>query len=236
MKIMYDDDSTIAQFKIYEYLGDVFDSAIQKNGDGEAIFSHTGISSLIPQYQKMITPFSYNGQWENQNVQYNPRTVFVEIFPNLDEKHSFLFIKAIVEFANFYRLNKDQLSNHLTVLGYSLSEFADSKSGYTIYQTSRGAVGRAADVVLLERKIKSDYPQLYYLYNEALSTFGNAEYKSCIDNCRTLYEKITSALTGDGTDKAALSLSGEYIIDAAGTKLTSKDLDMRSISLRTYST
>ena len=72
MSIIYDDDSTIAQFKIYEYLGRVFDNAIQSNGEGERIFSHAGISSLIPKYQSRMTPFTYNGPYENQNVRYNP--------------------------------------------------------------------------------------------------------------------------------------------------------------------
>ena len=223
MNIIYDDDNTIAQFKIYEYLGTVFDSAIQNNGDGEAIFSHTGISSLIPQYQKKITPFSYNGQWQNNNVQYNPRMVFLEVFPELDEKHKFLFIKAIVEYANFYRIDEEKLSNHLAVLGYSLDTSIDYRSKHTIYQTTKGAAGRSTDVVLLEKKIKTDFPSLYYIYDEALSTFGNGEYKSCIDNCRTLYERITQSLTGNGSDKAALSLSQESITDDTGASITSKD-------------
>ena len=68
MNIVYDDDSSIAEFKIYEYLGTVLDTAIHNNGDGEAILSCAGISSLIPQYQKMLTPYSYNGQLLAQEV------------------------------------------------------------------------------------------------------------------------------------------------------------------------
>lgn len=221
--IKYDDDSKIAQFKIYEYFGTVFNSAIYNNGDGEAIFKRTGISTLILKYQKMITPYSFNGQWKNNNVQYNPGKVFVEVFPALDDKHRFLFIKDIVEHANFDQICEDVLSNHLAALGYSLVASDDSKSQYTIGQTAKGAAERSKDIVLLERKIKHDYPSLYYIYDEALSTFGNAEYKSCIDNCRTLYERITQDLTGDGSDRAALSLSKESIVDDTGTRLTSKE-------------
>jgi len=223
MNIVYDDDSSIAEFKIYEYLGTVLDAAIYNNGDGEAILSCAGISSLIPQYQKMLTPYSYNGQWQNNNVQYNPGKFFIEVFPVLDEKHRFLLIKAIVERANFYGLDEDKLSNHLAVLGYSLDASNDSRSKYTIFQTRKGAAERSKDVVLLEKKIQSDFPSLYYIYDEALSTFGNAEYKSCIDNCRTLYEKITQALTGDGSDKAALTLSQELVTDDTGARITSKE-------------
>ena len=223
MNIVYDDDNSIAEFKIYEYLGTVLKTAIYNNGDGEAILYCAGISSLIPQYQKMLTPYSYNGQWQNNNVQYNPGKFFVEVFPVLDEKHRFLFIKAIVERANSNNLDKDKLSNHLAVLGYSLDASNDSRSKYTIIQTRKGAAERSKDVVLLEKKIQSDFPSLYYIYDEALSTFGNAEYKSCIDNCRTLYEKITQALTGAGSDKAALTLSQELVTDDTGARITSKE-------------
>lgn len=223
MKIIYDDDNTISEFKVYEFLGNLFDNAIQKNGEGEIIFAHAGISSLIPEYERMINPFSYNGQWENRNVQYNPVKVFMDIFPELDDKHKYLFIRAIVEYANFYQIDENRLSNHLSVLGYSLNHSSEARSKHTIIQTSVGAGKRSEDVVLLEKRIRDDFPGLYYIYNEALSTFGNGEYKSCIDNCRTLYEKITNALTGDGTDKAALFLSKETITDVNGVPITSKD-------------
>ena len=223
MNIIYDDDNTIAQFKTFEYLSTVLDSAIQNNGEGEVIFSRAGISSLIVQYQKMITPYSYNGQWQNANVQYNPKKVFIEVFPKLDEKHRFLFVRAIVEYANFLNFDKEILANHLALLGYSIKDSDESRSKYTIFQTSKGVVERTADLDLLEKKLRNDYPNIYYLYNEALSTFGNGEYKSCIDNCRTLYEKITQALTGATTDKAALIIANETVIDENGNVITSKD-------------
>lgn len=223
MKIIYDNDNTISEFKTYGFLGTIFDYAIQKNGEGEIIFAHAGITSLISQYQNMITPYSYNGQWENRNVQYNPIKVFVEIFPELDDKHKYLFIRAIVEYANFYNIDEKRLSNHLSALGYSLVYSSEARSEHTVFQTSKGAENRSEDIVLLEKRIRDDYPDLYYIYNEALSTFGNGEYRSCIDNCRTLYEKITKELTGDGTDKAALTLSKETLIDSSGINLMSKD-------------
>jgi len=223
MNIIYDDDNAISEFKTYEFLGTIFDCAIQKNGEGERIFAHAGISSLVSKYEENINPFSYNGQWENRNVQYNPIKVFVEIFPELDDKHKFLFIRAIIEYANFYSIDENRLSNHLSVLGYSLEYSNEARSKHTVFQTSIGAENRSEDIVLLEKRIRDDYPDIYYIYNEALSTFGNGEYRSCIDNCRTLYEKITKELTGDGTDKAALKLSKETLIDSSGTNLTTKD-------------
>lgn len=223
MNIVYDDDNTISEFRLYIYLSTVFESAIQHNGEGEMLFGLAGISSLIHQYEKQLTPYIYNGKYENYNAQFNPTKVFVEVFPQLDEKHRLLLIKTAVEYANFYRIDEEKLSNYLSILGYSLADSNDCRSNHTVFQTSKGAADRSKDVVLLERKIRSDYPDLFYIYDEALSTFGNGEYKSCIDNCRTLYEKITQELTKDSTDKAALTLSGETIVDDNGAKITSKE-------------
>ena len=223
MNIIYDDDSTIVQFKTYEFFAKLFDNAIQKNGDGEIIFAQSGFSSLIGQYEPMITPYRYNGKWENPNAQYNAIKVFLEIFPELDEKHRFLFLKNIIERTNFHRENMTKIENHLALFGLSLIDSDDSQSNYTIAQTTKGMIERGNDVILLEQKLKNDYPSMYPFYDEALSTFGNGEYKSCIDNCRTLYEKITQALTGESTDKSALTLSKEIVTDDSGVQIISKD-------------
>ena len=231
MTITYDNVNTVAKFKIYEYLGTIFNLAINENGDGESIFRLTGISSLINNYTEEITPYIFNGTWKNPHPQYSPKKVFLEIITELDDKHKFLFIKNIIEHANFHKYdefddyNEDmrKLSDHLAILGYSLIKSNESYSEYTIKQTSTGLIERAKDISLLEQTIKNNYSSLYKIYDEALSTFGNGEYKSCIDNCRTLYEKITQALTSNGTDKAALILSKETILDDTGTEITSKD-------------
>lgn len=77
---------------------------------------------------------------------------------------------------------------------------------------------------MLERKIKDEHPNLYRFYDEALSTFGNGEYKSCIDNCRSLFENITKELSSESsTDKAILSMANETAIDINGNSTTSKD-------------
>ena len=79
MLIKYDDDSEIAMFHIYEFLSNAFDSAIRKNGDGETLLRKSGISSLCDLYDKELTPFSYNGKWQSDNMQYNPQNVVFEL-------------------------------------------------------------------------------------------------------------------------------------------------------------
>ena len=61
MRIVYDDDNTVSEFKTYEYLGTIFDYAIQKNGEGEIIFARAGISSLVSQYRVVLCFKPNNG-------------------------------------------------------------------------------------------------------------------------------------------------------------------------------
>lgn len=222
-KIVYDDDSEIVEIRTYEFLGKLFVSAIKKNGDGSMILKKSGLSSLCGQYECYIDPYSYNGQWENKNVQFDAVNVFIEIFTKIDDKHKFLFIKNIIEKDVVDYNNKEIVDNHLSILGYSLIDDIDNFPEYSIIQTRRGLIERGSDIVLLEETISSDFPELKRFYNEALSTFGNGEYKSCIDNCRSLYEKIVQSITGLNTDRSILSITKEQVLDLEGNQIVSKD-------------
>ena len=217
--IIYDDDNEIALCKMYEFFAQLLEYAIHNNGDGEILLRKSGLSSLCSEYE--LTPYSYNGQWQNANVQYNPKKVFFEIYPELDDKHKFIFIKNIIESVNTYKFNSTKAENFLSLLGYSLENSSETYSKWTIMQSTKGVIERGEDITLLERKLKDDFPDVFRVYDEALSTFGNGEYKSCIDNCRTIFEKITEALKGKSDDQAILSIAKEQLIDGNNT-LTSK--------------
>lgn len=222
MNIYYDDDNEIALCHIYQFFSTVFDSALRKNSDGEIILKKSGLSSLCDTYKNKLEPFSYNRQWENPNVQYDPQKVFFELYPELDDKHKFLFLKNIIENANFYKIDKKETENYLSVLGYTLIDDSNTESNYTLKQTIKGLFERGADVTLLESKLKYEFSDFYRFYDEALSTFGNGEYKSCIDSCRSLFEKITENIGEAKTDRAVLNITREEVKDGT-TVLTSKD-------------
>ena len=208
--------------KTYEVFAQLFDSAIQQNGEGEILLKKSGLSSLCEEYGSMLTPYTYNGQWQNPNVQYNPQMVFFELYPDLDEKHQFMLLKNIVENANFRKFGTKRVENYLSLLGYSLVYDSDYRSDYTLKQATRGIAERSNDITLLEEQLQNDYPEVFHAYDEALSTFGNCEYKSCIDNCRTVFEKITEALSGSNNDRAILALTKECVKDENNNDLTNK--------------
>lgn len=211
--IIYDDDNEVALCKTYEFFAQLFDSAIRHNGTSEILLRKSGLSSLCEEYERELTPYSYNGQWRNENVQYNPQSVFFEVFPELDDKHKFIFMKNIIEDANLYMFSTEQVENYLSLLGYSLESDSETCSKYTIVQSTRGVIERGDDITLLEKRLQDEFPEVFRAYDEALSTFGNGEYKSCIDNCRTVFEKITEAVVGMNNDQAILSITHERVVD-----------------------
>ena len=63
---------------------------------------------------------------------------------------------------------------------------------------------------------------LVHIYDEATTNFGNAQYVSCIENCRSLFEGFFKKLDTVSKDyvKGILAATGETIIDN-GVPLTS---------------
>lgn len=66
------------------------------------------------------------------------------------------------------------------------------------------------------------HSELLHLYDEATTNFGNAQYISCIDNCRSLFESFFKKLDPVDNDyvKGILAATGETVIDN-GASLTS---------------
>ncbi len=147
--------------------------------------------------------------------------MFFELYPQLDDKHKFFFLKNIIESANFHKFDLDDVERHLVVLGYSLENEIGTRSRFTISQTTTGLIERGKDIALLEQRLRDEFPDVYRYYDEALSTFANGEYKSCIDNCRTMFDKITDTFDGENADKKILGITAECVMDGT-TQLTSR--------------
>lgn len=226
MDIIYDDDNEIIEFIAYEYFAKLLKCATKENTKGDLLLKKSGLSSLCDTYGHQLNPFSFNGQWQNDNIYYNPIKVFLEIFPKLDDKHTYLFLKNIIESVSSRDFNKEQLSNYLHIFGLELG-YTESFN-YSITQNSQGSFTRKSDITLLESKIHSNYPEHSRFYKEALSNLGNCEYKSCIDNCRTLYESVIKSKTSLVTDKGILYLTNEEVFTSDGIKLETKDKIFRN--------
>ena len=159
---------------------------------------------------------------------YNPKKVFFEIYEQLDEEHRFLFIRNIIEktnIKNFLAAEKELLIRYLNVLGYSLiKDFSNLTNGYSINTTTKGEFERSKDISFLEEEIGKNFPRFRTYYNEAVSSFANGNYSSCVDNCRTLLEKLFEE-KGDSTSfsRTVLNLTKEEVKNSDGIILTSRD-------------
>lgn len=70
--------------------------------------------------------------------------------------------------------------------------------------------------------IEQNYSDILPYYLEAISNYGNSEYKSCVDNGRSFFEGFFKKIDSNNDyAKGILSATGENVIDNSNTQLTS---------------
>lgn len=117
-----------------------------------------------------------------------------------------------------------KIKNGLELLGYELQvDYGELGCSYSIQYLSAGEVERQIEMSVMRKELKTGYPEVLRHYNEALETYSNGNFKSCIDNCRTAFEKYFASLDTENADylKGILNATGEHVIDN-GTELKTK--------------
>lgn len=226
-----DSQEKIVLAKTYSILGKYFDRAIQQTEDGEIILRCAGLSSLVDEYKADLTPYYMNGTWKNDNPGYSPvRTCFAicqEIESNKQALGSFL--KEIFDRTRRMEENDFEiLSNYLEIIGYELTrqhiedDYEDDLYKYQLTAFSDGAIERQEDKTFLLAALEQKHSDLLPYYLEAISNYGNSEYKSCLDNSRSVYEGFFKKLdVQNDYAKGILAATGERVIDNSNTQLVS---------------
>lgn len=211
MSLKFDNKETIKQGKMESYLSKLMRLATTNdNHNYVIILKKAGLSSYIEEVGYKLTPYTYNGNWQNENVRYAPEEVFDRFFYEIgadDKEHQYLFLKAIVEqISSFNRseIDIDLLERYLLLLGYEIIDTNDTEAnGYSLIKA-----GVVDNVETLENtmfeNIINTYGNAKYYYNQANSTFINGDYNSTIDSCRELLEIVCNC-------KAGLSKCGNSI-------------------------
>ncbi|AJD31624.1 hypothetical protein FDE98_07125 [Clostridium sporogenes] len=218
-----DSKEDIALFQLCSILKKYVHRIIDNNGFGEVLLRCSGLSSLIDDYAYYFNPHSFYRGYRNPNDNYNPEygllQVCIEIRSNNEALTLFLGeifkrIKLIDE------VDLENIRNYLGVFGYELiSEsgdiFYNDVYNYFLKHYTIGEADRQNDISLISSVLNSKHPEIFKIYNEAISTFGNGEFKSCIDNCRTVFEAFFKKLDVDNNvyNKGILNATGEKIID-----------------------
>ncbi|PWJ47794.1 hypothetical protein [Faecalicatena contorta] len=226
-----DSQEKIVLAKTYSILGKYFDRAIQQTEDGEIILRCAGLSSLVDKYKTDLIPYYMNGIWKNDNPQYSPVKTCFAICQEIENNKQALgsFLKEIFDRTRKIEGNDFEiLSNYLEIIGYELTrEHIEDDYEYDLYKYqltafSEGAIGRQEDKTFLLAALEQKHGDLLPYYLEAISNYGNSEYKSCLDNTRSVFEGFFKKLDSQNDyAKGILVATNESIIDNSNTQLVS---------------
>lgn len=230
MNVIFDSEERIARSNIYLIFGKLLRRCTHDNDNGKVILYEAGLSNLIDDYSFRLNPYWFNRGYTNDNDQYNPEFVCLSICQTIETSEEVLlrFLNTILNHTkqidenDFFRL-----ANYLNIIGYEINVCVKGDEYWTDYEyslvpSSDGNVSRTSDVSYLRSMLTAHHSDLLHLYDEATTNFGNAQYISCIDNCRSLFESFFKKLDPVNNDyvKGILAATGETIIDN-GVTLTS---------------
>jgi len=178
-----------------------------------------------------LTPYYMNGPWKNDNPNYTPIKTCCDICQEIESNKKALgnFLKEIFDRTNRMEENDFlMLNNYLEILGYELKRehiednYENDLYKFSLIQFSNGAVERQEDKTILVKVLKDKHSDLIQYYLEAISNYGNSEYKSCVDNTRSLFEGFFKKVDiNNDYAKGILSATGEIVIDESSTQLVS---------------
>ncbi|MGL4911032.1 MAG: hypothetical protein ACRC3Y_01240 [Romboutsia sp.] len=205
-----DSQEKIVLAKMAKLLTKYSNRVIKENGDGKSLLECSGLSSLVDEYNAFLTPYSFNGQWKNDNSTFNAGQAINEICYKISSNK-----KALSMFLNEFLSRIDKIDsedicsfeNYLEILGFKLDikekyDFYGTKYEFSLSNYIDGVNERQKDVSYLLNMINEKNNGLITYYEEAISTYGNAEYQGCISNCRVIFEKIFAALDTVNNDYA----------------------------------
>lgn len=208
---------------------------ITENGVAKSLLECSGLSTLVNKYVEYLNPYSFNGNWKNDNEKFNPVIINELIYEISDNKKALgMFINEFL--SRIHEIEKEDISsfqNYLEILGYKLNikekiDYFGRSFEYSVLPYIDGVFERQEDVSYLIKMMNKYDDSLMKYYTEAISTYANTEYKSCISNCRTLFEKFFQKLDFENKDyaKGILNATKEVVPLSSSTtpKLTQKSI------------
>ena len=190
-----DSNERIARSNIYSIFGKLLKRQIKNNNDIEIILKKAGLSSLLSTYKNQLEPYRFNRGYQNENNDYNPEYACIKICESLEENEDnlLLLLNTILDGTNKIEEDlKEKLINYLGIIGYELEEelkddYYDDLYAFKLIASVDGVQNRNKDISLMRNELNQYQSDLVGLYDEAISNFGNGQYVSCIENCRSLF-------------------------------------------------
>lgn len=222
MENLYDSEDRIARSNIYIIFGELLRAQINDNDDGKLVLKKAGLSTFIDEIVYKLCPYSYNGVYRNENVDYNPEAACVLICEKIENNEDVLvrFLNSILE--DIHEIKQEtygKLSNFLNIIGYEIliKEEGDvyyTRYNYELIPSARGVQLRNEDMTYLNNMLKTYHGDIAHLYKEAISDFGTGQYVSCVNCCRSLFESFFRKMDPEEDYvKGILAATGEKVIE-----------------------
>ncbi len=227
-----DSQEQIVLSKTYDIIGKYFRRITSEVGDYERILRCAGLSALVDEYRSELTPYYMNGQWKNDHPGYNPVNACFSICMEIESNKQALgcFLSEIFNRTReIAESDYSVLKNYLEVIGYELTQevvegdqYSYDSYKYSLTVSSAGAMERQGEKSFLLQALQQSHLDIVPLYLEAISNYGNSEFKSCVDNSRSLLEGFFKKLDiNQDYAKGILAATAESVIDNSNTPLTS---------------
>lgn len=234
MSIVFDSKERIARSNIYSIFGKLFRGCTRNIDDGEVILYEAGLSTFVDEYSFRLDPKRINRGYFNDNEQYNPEYVCLSICQAIESSEEALlrFLNTIFKHTKLIEESElSRLENYLGIIGYEIKVSEKVEEYWTDYEyslvpSSDGNTARTSDMSYLRTMIATHHSDLLHLYDEATTNFGNAQYVSCIDNCRSLFEGFFKKLDPVNNDyvRGILAATGESVVENGATLTSIKKI------------
>ena len=234
MSIVFDSKERIARSNIYSIFGKLLRGCTRNIDDGEVILYEAGLSTFVDEYSFRLDPKRINRGYFNDNEQYNPEYVCLSICQAIESSEEALlrFLNTIFKHTKLIEeAELSRLENYLGIIGYEIKVSEKAEEYWTDYEyslvsSSDGNTARTSDMSYLRTMIATHHSDLLHLYDEATTNFGNAQYVSCIDNCRSLFEGFFKKLDPVNNDyvRGILAATGESVVENGATLTSIKKI------------
>lgn len=234
MSIVFDSKERIARSNIYSIFGKLLRGCTRNIDDGEVILYEAGLSTFVDEYSFRLDPKRINRGYFNDNEQYNPEYVCLSICQAIESSEEALlrFLNTIFKHTKLIEeAELSRLENYLGIIGYEIKVSEKDEEYWTDYEyslvpSSDGNTARTSDMSYLRTMIATHHSDLLHLYDEATTNFGNAQYVSCIDNCRSLFEGFFKKLDPVNNDyvRGILAATGETVVENGATLTSIKKI------------
>ena len=234
MSIVLDSKERIARSNIYSIFGKLLRGCTRNIDDGEVILYEAGLSTFVDEYSFRLDPKRINRGYFNDNEQYNPEYVCLSICQAIESSEEALlrFLNTIFKHTKLIEESElSRLENYLGIIGYEIKVSEKAEEYWTDYEyslvpSSDGNTARTSDMSYLRTMIATHHSDLLHLYDEATTNFGNAQYVSCIDNCRSLFEGFFKKLDPVNNDyvRGILAATGETVVENGATLTSIKKI------------